>query len=211
MTKKLFLVLLIAILLSGSIFAADRVHKHDSGKMLLGINFGTNYSPNIFRVLKDDIPSGNYAATLSFGLTFDYYLFYWLSFNTGALFYSGLYVFYDRAWDYYYGGDAWDFAKWPICITIPLMAHVNIPYVEWLYLGAGVNFNIPVANWGGEDWPYDRKGKFFIGVPIDFGFDFIRPGRGGVRLFFRFTPEFHNKETVYLIGINWQIYNIKLK
>lgn len=214
MTKKLFLVLLIAILLSGSLFAADRQHKHESGNMLLGINLGTSFSPNIFKLAKDDLPTANYGVVFDFGLTFDFYLFSWLSLNTGAHFYSGAYLFWDAALNAIVtGGDVFKYAKLPICVTIPIMAHINVPFVEWLYLGGGINLNIPVSSWTFIDttYGYEAKGKFYIGVPLDFGFDFIKAGRGGSRLFFRFTPEFHSGETVLLTGFIWQIYNFKLK
>jgi hypothetical protein len=57
----------------------------------------------------------------------------------------------------------------------------------------------------------DTKGDFFVGLPIDIGFDLVKPGRGGGRFFFRITPEFHEKGTVLPIGFIWQMYNWKIK
>jgi hypothetical protein len=61
---------------------------------------------------------------------------------------------------------------------------------------------------------FGTKGKFFVGLPIDIGFDFIRAGRGGARLFFRLTPEFHENGTAIPIGLvlqvwNWKVYSKK--
>jgi hypothetical protein len=47
-------------------------------------------------------------------------------------------------------------------------------------------------------------------LPIDFGFDFIKAGKGGSRFFFRVTPEFHKNGTTIPIGFIWQIYNWKI-
>jgi hypothetical protein len=58
---------------------------------------------------------------------------------------------------------------------------------------------------------FDTNGDFFVGLPIDIGFDFVKPGRGGGRFFFRITPEFHEGGTVLPIGFIWQIYNWKIK
>jgi len=214
MKKKLLLVLLITILLSGSVFA--RENKHESGNMLLGINLGTSLTPNFFNSAKaftgsDGLPVGTYALALDFGLTFDYYLSSWLSLNTGAIMHTGAYIFWDTLHLGYTGKDILNFTKWPICVTIPIMAHVNL--LQFIYLGAGVNLNFPVSSWGFIDAApgFDPKGKFFIGIPIDLGFDFVKPGKGGSRFFFRVTPEFHPNGTPLLVGFIWQLYNFKLK
>jgi len=107
-------------------------------------------------------------------------------------------------------------------LTIPFAAHVNIPYVEWLYTGIGLNINIPlfgmldstINDSGGPK--ISTKGKTFVGLPIDLGFDFVKPGRGGARFFFRVTPEFHKVDGVdktfvtVPIGFAWQIWNWKV-
>jgi hypothetical protein len=58
--------------------------------------------------------------------------------------------------------------------------------------------------------PPRPKGDFFVGLPIDIGFDSVKPGRGGGRFFFRITPEFHKKGVAVPIGFIWQIYNWKI-
>jgi hypothetical protein len=50
----------------------------------------------------------------------------------------------------------------------------------------------------------------FLSLPIDIGFDFIRPGRGGPRVFFRITPTFHKGGIIVPVGLMWQIYNWKV-
>jgi hypothetical protein len=73
-------------------------------------------------------------------------------------------------------------------------------------VGAGVNLNIKALDLV-KTVPGD---PFFIGIPIDFGFDMIKPGKGGSRFFFRVTPEIHEKGTPIPIGFIWQIYNWKI-
>jgi hypothetical protein len=103
-----------------------------------------------------------------------------------------------------------DIAASPLCLTIPLAAHVNIPNAEWLYAGIGLSLNIPVTGMFDGLAEVDTKGKFFAGLPIDVGFDFVKPGKGGGRFFFRITPEFHEKGIAVPIGFIWQIYNWKI-
>ena len=149
---------------------------------------------------------------MDFGLTYDFYLFYWLSFNTGIMFHEDVYAILEQDFDA--DGSFTDIAATPTCITIPIGAHFNIPKVEWLYAGIGLTLNIPVASLLDSADPsfkeIDTKGPFFVGLPIDIGFDFVRVGRGGARFFFRITPEFHKKGTVVPIGFIWQINNWKL-
>ena len=217
MAKKRGLVLVLAIFIVGGVFAqdADAVHKHEPFDMLLGLNFGLGISPNIgdlFNISGDTVPKGNYALAVDFGLTYDFYLFNWLSFNTGLLLHPDIYAILDQDGS---GIDSFtDIAATPLCLTIPLAAHVNIPGVEWLYTGIGLNLNIPILGMldgaVSADDTVDTKGDFFVGLPIDIGFDFVKPGRGGGRFFFRITPEFHKKGVAVPIGFIWQIYNWKI-
>ena len=219
MKKKLVFVLLMVALLAGGAFAQE--DKHQPFDVLIGLNSGSGITPNMFSLFGDlssgKIPKGNYAIIMDFGITGDFYLFSWLSFSSGLLLHPDIYVLLDQDFTSKESIDISDIAATPLCLTIPIAAHVNIPKVEWLYAGMGLSFNFPImgmldsvaASQGGMD--IDSKGDFFIGLPIDFGFDFIKPGNGGARFFFRITPEFHKKGTTVPIGFIWQIWNWKVK
>ena len=211
MAKKVLFVLVLVALLAGSVFAQSQ--KHQSGNMLLGIDLGAGFTPNIYKVTKDTIPTGDYAMTFDLGLNFDYYLFRFLSLSSGLFMHSGIYLLWDKPLDLYGDDSFTDWAKTPICFTLPIMAHINVPVVEWLYLGAGLTLNFPVSSMLDSDLPnVDTKGTFFLGLPIDLGFDFIKPGKGGSRFFFRITPEIHKGGGKPIIfGFMWQIYNFKLR
>jgi hypothetical protein len=212
MAKKNLLVLVFASVLAGGIFAQEDIHKHQPFDMLLGLNFGAGITPNMgelfSEVSSNRIPKGNYAIAFDVGLTYDFYLFNWLSFNTGLLLHPDIYLVLDQ--DFNNVDSFTDIAATPICLTIPLAAHVNIPKIEWLYAGIGLNLNIPFSGMVDGLAGIDTKGDFFAGLPMDIGFDFVKPGRGGGRFFFRITPEFHKKGTAVPIGFVWQIYNWKL-
>jgi hypothetical protein len=213
MVKKGLFALVLAALVAGGVFAQYDEHKHEPFDMLLGINVGLGITPNIgslMSISEDSIPKGNYAITFDFGLTFDYYLFNWLSFSTGLILHPDIYVLLDQ--DISNVNSFTDIVSTPICLTIPFTAHVNVPKVEWLYAGIGLNLNIPTASLlDSVAVPgFDTKGKFFVGLPIDIGFDFIKAGKGGSRFFFRITPEFHEKGTTLPIGFMWQAYNFRI-
>jgi hypothetical protein len=222
MAKKWVLVAVLAACIAGGVFAQEEsgkpvlVHKHQPFDMLLGLNFGLGITPNIgdlFSISANTIPKGNYALTFDVGLTYDFYLFNWLSFSTGLLLHPDVYVILDQ--DLSGVSNFTDIVASPLCLTIPFAAHVNVPKAEWLYAGIGLNLNIPlsgmldsvVSDMGGD---FETKGDFFVGLPIDLGFDFVKPGRGGGRFVFRLTPEFHKKGTAVPIGFIWQIYNWKI-
>ena len=220
MIKKGLFVLILVVVIAGSVFAqgGSREHKHAQFDVLIGINWGIGFSPNSVRIPfkvvgSDQIPKGHYAVVVDFGATFDFYLLNWLSFNTGLLFRQAGYLFLDNPKpkdDIEDTTDFADIATIPFALTIPLMAHVNIPRAEWLYIGAGVSFNIPVSGFLDDVMDFEAKGSFFVGIPIDIGFDFIKPGKGGSRLFFRITPEFHKLGTVVPISLVWQIWNFRI-
>jgi hypothetical protein len=212
MAKNGVLALVLASVLGSGLFAQEYLHKHQPFDMLLGFNYGAGITPNIGELSEElsnsRIPQGNYAVLFDLGLTYDVYLFNFLSFNTGLLVHPDIYLILDQD---LYGVDSFtDVAASPICVTIPLAAHVNIPKVEWLYAGIGVSLNFPIAGIFDEVAGIDTKGDFFVGLPIDIGFDFISPGKGGGRFFFRITPEFHERGTAVPIGFIWQIYNWKI-
>ena len=211
MAKKALFVLVLVALLSGSVFAKE--HRHKSGSMLLGIDLGLGITPSISKVREDVIPAKDYAVAFDVGVNFDYYLFPWLSFNSGLFVHSGIYLLLNKPLILIGDSNFTDWAKTPVCFTLPIMAHINIPVVEFLYLGAGLTLNFPFRSMLDSEFPtVDTKGTFFVGIPLDFGFDFVKPGKGGARFFFRLTPEIHEGGgKPVLFGFMWQIYNFKLK
>ncbi|MDR2618269.1 MAG: hypothetical protein LBC62_05295 [Treponema sp.] len=206
MVKKGLVALVLAAFVAGGVFAQEE-YKHQPFDMLLGINSGLGVSPNIGGAF--NLQKGNYAITFDLGLTYDFYLFNWLSFNTGLLLHPDIYVLLDQ--DQFGDDNFTKYAATPVCLTIPLAAHINVPKVEWLYAGVGLNLNIPVSSMLDDTViDIDTKGDFFIGLPIDIGFDFIKPGKGGSRFFFRITPEIHENGTTLPVGFMWQVYNWKI-
>lgn len=209
MAKRVLLVLLLLALLAGAVFSES---KHKGGDLLLGIDLGFGITPSISKVTEDSVPAGNYAVAFDFGVNLDYYLTSWFSINSGIFTHAGAYLLLNKPLIYVNDSNFTDWAKTPVCFTVPIMAHINIPVVDFLYLGAGITLNMPVSSMLDSEFPtVDTKGKFFLGIPIDFGFDFIRSGKGGSRLFFRLTPEIHKGGTPVLFGLMWQIYNFKIK
>jgi len=206
MVKKILIVSVLAVIIAGGTFAQEE-HKHQPFDVLLGLNFGLGISPNIGQLFSSDIPSGSYAIVFDFGLTGDFYLFNWLSFNTGLLLHPDIYLTLSRSVEV---DDFTDIAAAPLCLTIPIAAHINIPKVEWLYMGIGLNLNFPITGMFDSIADVDTKGDFFVGLPVDLGFDFIQSGSGGARFFFRVTPEIHEHGTAIPIGFIWQIYNWKV-
>ena len=214
------MLLALAALLAGTVFAGGRQPRHYARDMYIGFDLGFALSPNISKLNNENaIPAGDYALVFDAGLNFDYYLFSWLSLNTGFFAHAGIYLLWDKPVYLIDDTNFSDYAKTPICITIPIMAHINIPGPDFLYLGLGVNFNFPVKSMLDKDLPgIDTKGRFFVGLPIDFGFDFIKPGKGGGRFIFRLTPEFHTVKMggrsysgkPITLGFIWQIYNINI-
>jgi len=187
---------------------AQEEYKHQPSDVLVGLNFGMGITPNVGRLFDKDIPSGNYALVFDFGVTGDFYLFNWLSFNTGLLLHPDIYLTLKSGVKEV--DNFTDIAATPLCLTVPLMAHINVPKVEWLYTGIGLNLNFPIYGMFDSLADVDTKGDFFVGLPVDIGFDFIRPGSGGMRFFFRATPEFHKHGTAIPVGFIWQIWNWKV-
>ena len=198
------MILLLFTLLAGTAFSKES--KHEGGDLLLGI--GEGFTPNILLIFSDTIPKENYAIAFDFGLNVDFYVSKWLSVNSGIFLRPGVYLLLDNEVTSFS-----DWAKSPISLSIPIMAHMNIPVVDFLYFGAGIAVNFPIISmWESELRGVDSKGGPFLGIPLDFGFDFISAGKGGSRLFFRVTPEIHRGgKTLVLLGLMWQIYNFKLK
>jgi len=208
--KKMLLIMLVFAMAGTGAFAQE--HKHEPFDVLIGLNFGFGISPNVFGLFsgpgEGEAWSGNYAFTMDFGLTVDFYFLNWLSVSSGLLLHPDIYATLNRGTSSV--DNITDIAGMPFCLTIPIMAHINTPRVEWLYMGVGVNINIPLFGLLDSVAGTSTKGKTFVGLPIDIGFDFVKPGRGGVRFFFRVTPEFHKNGTPVPIGFVWQIYNWKV-
>jgi len=139
--------------------------------------------------------------TADLGVTFGFYALDWMSINTGLLFHTELYSDHNLLT----GNEP---MVTPFCFTIPFGVHFNIPGLEWLYTGVNVAINIPIADLQSpRDQDFSSRGNVFISLPIDLGFDFIKPGRGGPRVLFRVTPTFHKGGMTVPVGLVWQIYN----
>jgi hypothetical protein len=210
MKRKVFAMVL-AVSIGSGLFA----QKYEPFDMLVGLNLGMGITPSFSGLMmsmsENEIPHGNYALIFDVGLSYDFYLFNWLSFNTGLFFHPDLYIILDQ--NLKNVENFTDVMATPLCLTIPLMAHINVPILDWLYAGIGLSLNFPLVGMldnvmqdqGVEG--FDSKGPFFVGLPIDIGFDFVKAGKGGGRFFIRITPEFHEKGTTVPIGFMWQINN----
>jgi len=219
MAKRFFLAFFLILVLTGSVFSAE-LFKHQRGDMYAGINLGIGFTSNLFNVFSagDSFPRGNYALTFDLGLSYGYYQTEWLSFNAGLLAHFGMYAFLRQDLQLKANTGFTDIAAVPVSLAIPLAAHINIPYVSFLYAGIGVSLNIPVISLlnSNSDDPEDPRqpdmsGDVFLGLPIDLGFDLMPEDSGGMRFFFRITPEFHRNGTVVPIGFVWQIFNLKIR
>jgi hypothetical protein len=219
MAKKFFSAFLLIFVLTGTVFSAE-LFKHQRGDMYAGINLGIGFTSNLFNVFSagDSFPRGNYALTFDLGLSYGYYQTEWLSFNAGLLAHFGMYAFLRQDLQLKANTGFMDIAAVPVSLAIPLAAHINIPYVSFLYAGIGVSLNIPVISLlnSNSDDPEDPRqpdmsGDVFLGLPIDLGFDLMPEDSGGMRFFFRITPEFHRNGTVVPIGFVWQIFNLKIR
>ncbi|MDR1239358.1 MAG: hypothetical protein LBK27_04525 [Treponema sp.] len=218
--KKIIGLLVMVCVLSAAIFAQEdvRKHQHEPLDMLLGINLGTSLFLE-FKDMATDKPKASFFRSADFGLTYDFYVFSWLSATTGLFLHPQFSIIWKEEYANRPDIEAKDIIQFPLCLTIPLQAHVNVPRAEWLYLGAGVNLNIPITSLMGEAAKvtgligletFDSKGKFFVSVPLDFGFDLIQSRDGGARFFFRFTPAFLEQKTLVPFGIVCQIYNFRI-
>jgi hypothetical protein len=208
--KKIIGLSLMLCLLSTAVFAQAGERKHEPFDMLLGINWGLGAmaTGNIF-----GLDEGTFIFAGDIGLSFDFYAFSWLSVSSGLMFHSQVSAIWKDEFNLISDLELSDILQTPQCLTIPLQIHVNVPRVEWLYAGAGVNINIPIASLLAENlngnFP-DAKGKTFISLPIDLGFDMIKPGRGGGRFFFRFAPTFLKSGTLLPVGFIWQVHNFRI-
>jgi len=201
--RKLFGFLTIIIGLTVSVFAQEGLENEAANisqkkHQFLDNYFGVGVGVGGMRMYDNGI----FTATL--GVSYDFYLHDWLSINTGLLFHTELYSDHNLLTDS-------EPMVTPLCFTIPFGVHFNIPGVEWLYSGVNIAINIPIADLQSpRDQDFSSRGDVFVSLPIDLGVDFIKPGRGGPRVFFRATPTFHKGGIAVPVGLVWQIYNWKV-
>jgi hypothetical protein len=260
--KKMGLVLFLAMLVAGGVFAQDAAHKHSAGDMLLGLNwsfFGAMMNTDPMGAFSDvgneldftveenspgefsvgafvDLPKFFATARIfNLGLSYEYYVFHWMSVGTGLGFGPEVNVVTKGgSHGITVTGEATEDAAQEAAInkalevvhvqaglflTVPFNVHFNIPKVEWLYGGLGVEIHIPVSDAGldsligadiAEYLPGGSiKGKTFVSMPIDLGFDFSRIKKNGKprrsRLLFRVEPEFFGDGFMsFPVSLVWQ-------
>ncbi|MDR3172117.1 MAG: hypothetical protein LBU17_10925 [Treponema sp.] len=218
--KKLFYIVALLGVITKAIFAQEvnsdtaaaqdeKIYRHQQFDMLIGINagFGGMMTGGIL-----DGKKGTLALSFDIGLNYDFYVLDWFSVNTGLLLHPEGHLVLDKdiAEIDHKDFNLVNYAATPLCLTIPIAVHVNVPGTDWLYTGLGVNINIPVISLLNSAIDTDIKGGVFVSMPIDFGFDLIKPGKGGMRFFMRITPTFVEHGTTVPIGFIWQIYNWKI-
>jgi len=193
---------IVAIFVS-SVFAQDETEDNLENNQIKKHQFLDNYFG--LSIGAGGMKTSDYGIfTANFGVTYGFYLHEWVSINTGLLFHTEVYSNHNLLTNS-------DPMVTPLCFTIPFGVHFNIPKVEWLYTGVSVAINIPIANLNSpREQDVFSGNDVFISMPIDFGFDFIKPNRGGSRAFFRATPTFHNGGITVPVGFVWQIYNWKV-
>jgi hypothetical protein len=217
--KKFIGLLIMAGVFSTAVFAQEGgQHKYEPFDMLIGINLGSG-GAIAGNLMKPDGSTGNGSLIFTFdtGFTYDFYIFYWLSVNTGLLFHQQVLAIWKEEYNDM-SDSLFNFLQDPFCLTIPLQAHVNVPRAEWLYAGLGVSINIPLFSytekmaefWGVREEGRSRKGKTFFALPIDLGFEIENLSKGESRFFFRFTPTFIEGTALFPIGFIWQIYKFRI-
>ena len=195
--KKLLLVLLVAVGFAAPVFSQDEEslpeNKHNPFDHYFGVSVGAGGMKM----------SDNGIFTADIGVTYDFYFNRFFSVNSGLFFHTELF----SGENLLTGGGGKQF---PLCFTIPLGIHINIPKAEWLYAGINIALNIPTADFMSSNGDGQFNEKIFLSIPVDLGFDFIKPGQGGSRAFLRVTPTFHKDGFAMPVGIMWQIYNWKI-
>ncbi|MDR2600924.1 MAG: hypothetical protein LBC53_00510 [Spirochaetaceae bacterium] len=215
--KKIAIMLIAAVVLHGAVFAQEEAAEepvakketiHKQGDMLLSIDFGLHgaYSGTPFELKK-----GSLLFAAEAGAGFDYYALDFLSVSSGLFVHESLSLYLKNDILESSNIDLGDILKTPFCLSIPIRAHVNIPGAEFLYVGLGLQFNIPlfsileasVDEKELSDAGLDTKGSMFLNMPIDLGFDFIKKGASkGARLTFRIVPTFFKNYTTVGFGFN---------
>jgi hypothetical protein len=192
--KNVFCFLLLVAVFATPIFAEDESpntvqNKHRQFDQYFGLSIGGGG----MRM------NGSTVITTDVGVTYNVYLFNWFSLNAGFIFHKEL------------GERQFTPNGNTFCFTVPLGVHFNIPKAEWLYAGINFAVNIPIVDMNSpNDQNIFTQNDTFFSMPIDLGFDFMKPGRGGSRLLLTVTPTFYNGGTSVPVGIVWQIYNWKV-
>jgi hypothetical protein len=181
-------------------------HRYAPYDMLLGFTGGMDihWSGNAFGLNEGSFVFNGYA-----GANFDMYFLNWLSASSGLFLLEHMSLILKEDFSMNPSLSVTDVMQTPICLTIPVAVHVNVPRAEWLYLGAGVNFNIPLFNLlstipeaRNADLP-DTKGSFFMSVPVDIGID-MEKRNGSHRFVVRVIPHFLKADTLVTVGFMYQ-------
>jgi hypothetical protein len=240
MAKKGFLVVFLMILAAGAGFSqgsAAKPHKHEAFDLLVGVGTGFDFGIEKVDITSmwdwiDPVSTFDMYYNANFNVNFDFYVFPWLSISTGFIFGPSIFVYKRFPFMYDELKEGKDIGMY---MTIPLSLHINIPNVEWLYVGVGVGFNIPVASFAPNDDVQPRvnpqyEARYFTSLPIDIGVDYAKKkNRAGGRFLIRITPQFHpyyfdyierdegsdetiaaENKIIMTYGIVWQVYNWKV-
>jgi hypothetical protein len=217
--KKAFFVLALLGVITTAVFSQDliydtaakdeKIYRHQQFDMLIGLDmgFGGIMTGGVLEGKK-----GTVALSFDIGLNYDFYILDWFSVNTGLLLHPEAHLTLDKdiAEIDRKNFKFTDYAAVPLCLTIPIAAHINMPSIDWLYAGLGLHINIPLISFAESASESDTKGDVFVSIPIDLGFDMIKPQKGGMRFFMRITPTFLEKGIAVPIGFIWQVYNWKI-
>jgi hypothetical protein len=203
MMKKRFGFLMILIGLAMPVFAQTETDgeleyaaqtKHQSFSHYLGPSLGVG----AMRMNEGAI------FTFDIGASYSFYLFDWLSISGSVIAHQELYL--NQPSDDTRMVPAGN----PFCITVPIGLHFNVPKAEWLYAGFNFALNFPMFNMNSPQNGYSTEDEIFISLPIDFGLDLMKPGKGGSRVFLTVTPTFHKGGIAVPVGFVWQIHNWRI-
>jgi len=205
MFKKWVILFIILILFTGNAFSQEQEneHKYNKGNVLLGFEIGLGLTQNIFPsffklFFEEEVQKGNYSMFNEVGLNYNIYFSNYLSLSTGFLFRPEMYLLLDNDLE---EKRFIDIAEVGIFFIIPILFHVNILHAEWLYLGSGVKLHAPMITL--------LNNEFFFSIPLELGFDFIKPGKGGSRFILKVIPEFHQNGITWPFGMSYQ-YNWRI-
>jgi hypothetical protein len=209
--KKLLLLLCLSQFLTNFVIAGEPKHQPQD------IDLGINLEVNFMLGFSEEWEYYQYMGA-EFGASIDYYFFNWLSVSSGLTVETG-----GLLWEDHYdtlnssvGGGA------PLYMQIPLAFHINIPKIDWLYVGGGLRGNFVLTDLNTEEEFMGHKINTdlppvgYLNYFADIGFDWMKPNRGGSRFFFRISQGIlaFSEDGVYPklidIGILYQ-YNFKIK
>jgi len=201
--KKLLIVMMIAatiaLLTTAPVFSQNVTEKKSTTSQLgkhqfLDQYFGVNIGASGMKT------GNNGILTADIGVNYNLYLHKWVSISTGFILHMENYFNHNYLTNN-------DHMMIPFCFTIPFSLNINIPKIEWLYLGIGAGINIPITDLKSPKVNNALgKNNVFFSLPVDFGFDFIKSNKGS-RLFVRVTPTFYKGGITVPVGFVWQIYN----